>query len=333
MSVGKELENSELIGLCLSSPDGLSMENAVCRLLAKANAGEAIDAEAKFVAKNFQALWPSIRNDLSVDFICFVLKIDCLKIESEDWLVRELINFTSSNIERLWIFETILFDAVSSDVMQRFLDFLVPVFDGIPFSLWERLCTRLTCQIRSPLAGRSYQSAVSCPFESNRPFDGIISYLAKKHGSNLSDLGIVKATASSAGSEEWAAKWCIDHYSTKGFCSAPTPGQWLQLDFTNLRVHVTHYSLLSRKDAGRNQHHPQSWVSEVSEDGASWTIVDTRTYDSHLNGANLTHTFNIDVPTWGQYFRLRQTDVNHRKDHYFTFVNLELFGHVNDSSK
>jgi hypothetical protein len=152
--------------------------------------------------------------------------------------------------------------------------------------------------------------------------------LTTKHGGNLTSLGIVNATSNTYYSDDWSAKWCIDHRCGKSFCSQDAPNQWLQLDFKDASIIVTHYSIQSRRDVGKGSLHPRSWVVEVGSDGTAWSVVDRRDNDDHLNGQGLQYTFDIATPTAGRYFRLRQTGVNHRNDHYFTFANLEIFGRL-----
>jgi hypothetical protein len=294
-------------------------------------AGLDSSGEVEFVCQHFSELWGSIRTVLNVDDLFLILNNDLLEIPDEDWLLRELIDFVGSDLTLFPLFETVYYEAVSTDGIRDFTTFISPYFEAISNGLWLRLCRRLICELKQLNVPRSRYSILpgrEISYESSRPFDGIISYLTAKHKGNLTDLGIVNATSSSQGDGNWAAKWCIDHRCTKAFCSQPKPNQWLQLDFKDASILATHYSILSRQDIERGQHHPRSWVVEVGSDGVTWSVVDGRDGDDHLNGKGIHHTFEIATPTAGRYLRLRQTGPTHRNDHYFTFMNLELFGRL-----
>jgi hypothetical protein len=333
-SIAEELENSELIHEIISGLDGLCLENAAIRLKAKLTLSLDSSEELQFICKHIDELWSSIVAILDVDTLSLILSNNLLEIPNEDWLLRTLINFVESDSAKLSLFEFVYFEAVSVDGICEFTRFISPFFEQISNALWQRLCRRLICEVKA-LPGPFFLRGSRPPvvrgrdicYESGHPFDGIILYFTMKHGWDLPDLGIVDATSSSRWSD-WAAKWCLDRRSDKGFLSVNAPNQWLQLDFKDMSIIATHYSIMSRHDSGKGGPHPRSWVVEVSFDKTKWSVVDRRDDDDHLNGDSVQHTFEIAKPTEGRYFRLRQTGPTHRNDHYFGFTNLEIFGRL-----
>jgi hypothetical protein len=335
ISIAQELDNSEILEQLISGLGEVCIENAGIRLKVKLSAGLESEKEVKFVCQHFAELWGSIKTILDVNDLFFVMSNDLLTIPKEDWLLGELIDFVGSDFTKFELFETVYFEAVSVDIILQFTTFISPFFEDISKSLWERLSRRLICELKSQSEIPNFlRSRYSLPpnhdinYKSGCPFDGIISYLTRKHGGNLTELGIVNATSSTCYSGDWAAKWCIDHRCGKSFCSQDAPNQWLQLDFKEASIVATHYSIQSRKDVPNGAIHPRSWVVEVGSDGTAWSVVDRRGNDNHLNGRELQYTFDIATPTAGRYFRLRQTGVNHHTGHCFTLMNLEIFGRL-----
>jgi hypothetical protein len=248
--------------------------------------------------------------------------------------------FIKKDSSRLFLLSVVHFEMISVSVMVEFTKFVSRFYDMMPFEVWERLCQRLICEIKSSFDlgisfGHRFSKVPSFDicYSAGQAFQGIIAHLRQKHSGDLCDLGIIAVTASSDCGAAWAGRHCIDHNSTKGFLSQNQAGQWLQLDFKDARIRVTHYSILSRRDCPKDSYHPMSWEVEVSEDGQSWSIVDRCERDDHLNGLGVEHTFAITTPTIGRYFRLRQTGSTRNGHHHFTFVNLELFGRFFEGSQ
>jgi hypothetical protein len=109
------------------------------------------------------------------------------------------------------------------------------------------------------------------------PFNGIISYLTAKCDGNVHDRGVVKITASSV-SRTYYPQNAADLEDNPSFRSEDEPGQWICLDFKTLRIEPTHYTI---RTGCENQ--LKSWAVEGSDDGASWTEIDRREDNGHLN--------------------------------------------------
>jgi hypothetical protein len=162
---------------------------------------------------------------------------------------------------------------------------------------------------------------VEFPLQDPSSFDGIISYLTRKHGGNVHDKGIVTITSKSVDSDRYAPQNVTDLTSYSYFHSKHKPGQWICWDFHALRVRLTHYAIRYYVTA----FDLKSWVVEGSLDGESWTTI-----DEHVNHDHLTSVFTI----WSgvsktvecRFIRLTQTAPNYCRNNGLMFVGVEFFG-------
>jgi hypothetical protein len=258
---------------------------------------------------------------VSVDTLSQILNSQILEIANEDWLLQELIDFVGEDLVRFPLFETVYFEIVSVDALSKFIEFIHPFYDRITLSLWERLSRRLTCEANPPpvffrCPGSRFASlqADKIAFEPNVRLGGIISYLTAKHGGNPAELGIVGVKSSF--SELPSGR--------------PTPSfhsmQWLELDFKDMSIHVTHYLIQPRQDQGGRL--PDGWVVEVGDNGSEWSQVDRRCYRHERIGPGVQHIFPIAAPRPGRYFRVQELGPGCRCDDYFAFTSLEIFGRL-----
>lgn len=174
--------------------------------------------------------------------------------------------------------------------------------------------------------------------------DGIIAYLTQKHGGNVHTKGIVKWSASSIAVDEsndnsfgepskespdvtTVPQNAADLGTDSIFCSEDHAHSFLCLDFRNMRVAPTSYSIQSSgQESGC--HHPKSWVFEVSNDAIHWKIVDRRTRDKDLNGFRVISNFPLASPEYEGYrfVRLRQTGPTWRGTNNLVLSSFEIFG-------
>jgi uncharacterized coiled-coil protein SlyX len=164
------------------------------------------------------------------------------------------------------------------------------------------------------------QTAKKSWFSKARPineFDGIISYLTRKHG-------IVLITSKSV--DEGDVQNLGDLASRSGFRSNDEAGQWVCWEFRDSLIRPTHYTIRSAED-----NYPKSWVLEGSMNGEDWTELDRRKNDSHLKEDLAVHTFEVKSPFECRFIRLTQTGKNHSDSHRLAFCSLEIFGGLEQS--
>lgn len=163
------------------------------------------------------------------------------------------------------------------------------------------------------------------PFRESTPLDGIIQYLTRKYQGNVHDLGIVSVTGNIHTKECWGPRNIV---IPQGFSRYRVIGQqelpWICWDFKERRVIPSSYSI--------QVFHTKliavfkSWVIEVSNDNASWTIIDGQDTDV-LDKALFAHFGIAQVPREGfRFIRLRATGWNTRGAMRFETNFIEFFG-------
>ena len=117
-----------------------------------------------------------------------------------------------------------------------------------------------------------------------------------------------------------------------------TPDSWINIDFGKRRIAVTGYSIKSYREGGSSaRHFMRNWVLLGSNNGSTWTTLDSRDNDSELNGISRVQYYDVQIAEPEtlsfRYIRLAQTGRNHRTDapHYvLSLAALELFGFINE---
>jgi len=123
-------------------------------------------------------------------------------------------------------------------------------------------------------------------------------------GSLLGDLSAVTASAENPPSE--LAEYAADGASSTKWLARSTTG-WLQFQLSSAKT-ATKYTLTTANDSsGRD---PKSWTVQGSNDGSTWSTLDTQT--DQLSGATRQTTYSYTVATPGaySYYRLNITANN-----------------------
>jgi predicted nucleic acid-binding Zn-ribbon protein len=162
------------------------------------------------------------------------------------------------------------------------------------------------------------EGQVEIPMKVTKSLDGIISYLTKKHGGNVSEKRIVTITSKSFHRDpKYALRTVADLTSDLYFCSRGEPGQWVCWDFHEMRIRPTHYTLTAWL--------LQSWDVAGSVDGTSWKSLGEHTLNQDFNDTN-TVSFSVSKPAEFRFIRLSQTGKNHREQDYLYLTSVEFFG-------
>jgi hypothetical protein len=166
----------------------------------------------------------------------------------------------------------------------------------------------------SATSGQS-QGRVDIRMQGAGSLDGIISYLTKKHGGNVTEKRIVSITAKSV--DSGALKLVAELSSNWGFQSANEPGQWICWDFLQMRARLTHYTIRTLD--------LKSWIIEGSVDGTRWTEIDRRTGTQDFKENNIV-SFAISRSWEFRLIRLTQTEKNHHGHDRLCVRTVEFFG-------
>jgi hypothetical protein len=162
------------------------------------------------------------------------------------------------------------------------------------------------------------------------PAGGVIAHLTVKCGGNIHDKGAVEVTASSVAErgENWRAfRNAADLGTDSCFWSNDRPGQWICWDFKALRIEPTRYTILTF-NRGLNCPHLKNWMLEGSDDEGSWTEIDQRENNRHLNDDSAVKTFAVARSGSFHRIRLRQTGPNHMGCNRLGLMAFEIFDAV-----
>jgi alpha-L-fucosidase len=114
------------------------------------------------------------------------------------------------------------------------------------------------------------------------------------------------ATANAEKATETAAMAFDGSTSTKWYTDVNASTGWLQYQFGNgLAWRITQYKITSANDV--QQRDPKSWQFQGSNDGATWSTLDTRTGETFASRL-LTKTYDLTNTTPNRYYRLNITD-------------------------
>jgi hypothetical protein len=155
---------------------------------------------------------------------------------------------------------------------------------------------------------------------------GLISHLTDLCGGNVHAKDFVTISCSSTSYNQcWdVVNYDGDHY----WFTNSSPNSWIQFDFKDRFVSLSHYSL---KSDGNSGSHLVQWTLQGSMDGNSWTDLDRRN-TQELNGNYLTKLFQCDPPEssspppFYRYVRLIQTGKYSFGCDYLLLGNFECFG-------
>ena len=168
--------------------------------------------------------------------------------------------------------------------------------------------------------------------ERGKDFDGIIRYLQKKYGDDLTLQGIISISASST---EYNSPEKVIDYEWKDFWNSNIdPGNWLEFDFKDLMIRLEGYSLKT-ENMGPNCWHLRNWVIEGSNDKKTWSEIDKEEKNNDLNGKSYHHYFPISNNSQEfRYIRIRSIGRSHygdkynTNDHHLLLCNIEFYGEI-----
>jgi hypothetical protein len=159
------------------------------------------------------------------------------------------------------------------------------------------------------------------PFPIQPSLSGIIAYLTKVVGGNVSAKGAVKlATSGGDPGGLYALQNAVDQQSKTVFGSPNMDNAYFCIDFHRHTVVVTGYALLG--DNGERT--LTGWRIETAMSDRSWTVVDERRDGLALKENPV--IFPLLVPTRCQLFKLVQVGMNRGNRDSFTLQAIEVFG-------
>jgi hypothetical protein len=227
------------------------------------------------------------------------------------------------------LLEFVRFEYLSLDTIRDFTQLISDSFSLLTSSIWRSLIPRLTLSVSpSPFLSDRIRCRL-VPFCADRPLDGIVSFLTRKFGGNIHDLGVVEVSASSQNWPRRRVSVIVDFRGTLScFATQDVANSWICINFKTRGIRASHYSIQTRTDSDSNL--PRSWVLEGSDDRENWTIFDTRQANNELTGIGCVKTFSIANPRFVRLIRIRQTGPSSSSNDMLILQSLEFFGSIRE---
>ena len=327
LDVGNQLQNQDLIDLILSFiSTPLTVQNASFRLQQKISFHGDTSSEINFIASHFSEMDEENLKQMDTDTLYLILQSPDLSISSESSLFQFIIKLIAergNSAKRL--LESIFYESLlDSDIEQLWT---IISHNEITRPMWASLERRLAHQsLSSEILTKRYSQKIIRLFFKSDPFDGICNYLTQKAGGNIHEKGVIRLSASGTSNNSFER---VLNYQWNGYwASNNSPNSYLRFDFKDYTVQLNGYSLRAR-DEPQGGGHPKSWVIEGSNDGKTWTTLNSQQNSDAINGRRQVHTFklpNLTLPY--RYLQMRLTDRNHRGDNFFNITNIEFFGEL-----
>lgn len=124
----------------------------------------------------------------------------------------------------------------------------------------------------------------------------------------------------------------IDHDPTDGGNESHTDDTsstpWWQIDFGGLRVEVDHYGIQGR-DGNANQA-PRNWKLQGSQDGSSWTDLDTQSSNTSIGDGTWFDGSVANATSW-RYLRIQMTGDNSSGNDFLVMGEVEFWGTISEA--
>jgi hypothetical protein len=169
----------------------------------------------------------------------------------------------------------------------------------------------------------------------SKAFDGIFAHLNRLAGGNCVEKGIIGAKDSNKYGGRLSVLFADSDWSDGNYWFHNNfLNGWFKVDFKDRRVSVTYYAIHISLTYVREYHFLKTWTLEGSnidsKSDSDWTVIDSRTNDETLHGANkLQGVFSCNGDTIHsfRYIRLVQRGTSHDDRHYhFLISQFEIFG-------
>jgi hypothetical protein len=194
-------------------------------------------------------------------------------------------------------------------------------------NIWEAMKNRMRHRLMNDQE-KSLNSRLSKPVTRipDSPWSGLISYLGELSLGNVHEKGVVEITCSS--NERHQCWQVVDYDWNDCWYTANHPDSWIQFDFKEWVVCLTHYSLKSHS-GGAN--FLLKWELKGSNDKTTWVGLDKQ-QTNEINGTSITKTFSCPLARrssdFYRYIRLQQTGKASTGQDYLILANIEFFGSI-----
>jgi hypothetical protein len=265
----------------------------------------------------------------SIDYVTMsdILRSDSLRVLSEDWLLELILELGPLHLKLIGEVE---FAYLSSRGIDLFFERIS--ISELDERIWQQLWIRSRHRIvydPTEFVRNVNRYPGSVTRSSDSPWSGLIAQLTELCGGNVHAKGAVNVNCSSTSRNQC---WDVVNYAWNDYwCTSSVPNSWIQFDFKDRIVSLTHYAL---KSDGSSGNHLLEWAVQGSMDGLSWTDLDRR-HTQDLNNNYITKIFSCDAtfsqPHFYRFIRLQQTGKNSSGSDYLMLANFECFGTMANS--
>jgi hypothetical protein len=311
-AVCRALGNDELIELAIGS-DPVSITNVSARL-----SFLIADSDVGFACRHFVSL---DHTSLPVNIFKLLLADNRLEIESEDWLLKVVVDRISTDNSLIGLLDYIECKYLSVEGISTFVSMLSK--ESISSSVWSSLCRRLEIPVSVPNVNPRARDH-SFTLDRNRPFDGVFAHLSRQCGENPHNAGLVAISANDRCSsfvchdlvsegKQWRSESAdVDHY--------------VKIDLKDLRLTPSAYSVKTHGSLWTGRLFVRSWRFEGSNDDSRWEVLDSHANSDELMGDDRENSFAISTTTRFRFLRFIQAGVNSSNSRFFCLQRLEAFG-------
>lgn len=284
--------------------------------------------EIDFISEHFYELKEEELQELSelrYDTVVNIINNKKLSLDTEDQLIKFIIEKIKTNKEYSNLFEYVYFKNLSTESINEFLNSFDTEY--LTVGLWNAISIRLKEELKNKECdtSRYKKRTKEVPF-SNNELKGLFNYFRTQ--SNIDDE--VKVTYSSYSNGDLKLLLDIEN-TTNHFFTQNIENSWVCFEFKKHNIIPSSYSIRS-KNHSPGGCHPKNWIIQGSVDGNTWIKVDEQKNCSYLNGKLLVHTFPIQNQIENKkeqgfkYIRLQQTAPNFNNDNYLEFCSIEFYG-------
>lgn len=309
----------------------IDVNNVVPVLIHKlANKGstesKSIEREINFIAQNFSEISQSQLMELDYDTLNMIFSLDSFHINSEDELFELVYQLIEQDYESGYLLENVQFEYLSPEKLKKYLSLLN--IDNMNASLWKRICKRLLSVPPRPMieSPRRSNQIVKIDFDNKDQFNGIFRYLNDKCKGNAHLEKLIEITSSGDKlnkcyqiiDKNWNNRWFTKN------CHS-----WWMVDFKDMFVSLTGYSLKTYIAGDTGYPHLQSWIIEGSNDKEQWDKIDKQDPNTYLKGPGYSKMFQFSRPSIPyRYIRLMSKGPDHEGEDsfYLLLSSIEFFG-------
>ena len=182
---------------------------------------------------------------------------------------------------------------------------------------------------------------IECNFTGDE-LSGIISYLKRKNGEDLTKLGILSMSGGYPNASypitnliKYDQNHINDYFYNNSYkCPSSESDSWIEFDFVNRKVNLTSYTIRTSENDSNHYWNPKSWRIAGSNDRNEWDTIDHQENQSQLNGRVKQHRFECSKSDkYYRYIRYIQEDSWNSSISKYTFrlSCVEFFGSVVES--